>query len=533
VYSISSNTLKSGSFIHTQVRSALETLEWCLTRPGLSDPVLNKPHIMESPLEFKLRTTQNVLITNEKSEELKTVLAYETNPHRLLTLQRVDLICAYITETGRSELENFFLALASRKPPVPMRLLTTSQYGTTDPITIHKLSMLPAVEIKIFWPTHLTFHAKGWHFVHNEGACDSAIVGSSNMSKSAVGDGIEWNIRTTDNQVIGEFREVFESYWNGIQDTSQPLRRGGVFSGKVLEYNNENQNWKALCALFQSELEPQCSDTSGNCGLSGCVTLSKELERHAKRSREIIESFEEVMKGVPQERFEPPANTWGRLQQPAPKKRKTTGIGIHAFATAPTLQVTKPSNEGYMLEAAINELSDGTDLPLYSEHSVNISWKDSAANRPSVLDAMDSENDGQAVSNHPTSEGLSLESYLRENPDLLELHLADAIMRDDENMANETLEMAKQQSYPLAEGWFSNSRIGGIWDIARVWIEGTPLGIYEIAAPFVLALACSCQPRLMRLLYKTDVLPNIDFIPPAQRDLRYRAHPPCHCVPAP
>jgi superfamily II DNA or RNA helicase len=59
-------------------------------------------------------------------------------------------------------------------------------------------------------------HAKAWLFQRNT-EFDTAYVGSSNLSRSALLDGVEWNVRlshvATPN-LLEKFRATFETYWN-------------------------------------------------------------------------------------------------------------------------------------------------------------------------------------------------------------------------------------------------------------------------------------------------------------------------------
>src|ERR1051325_11371900 len=58
-------------------------------------------------------------------------------------------------------------------------------------------------------------HAKAWLF-HRESGFSTAWIGSSNLSRAAMIDGAEWNVRLSavDNRAILEkFQLTFEQYW--------------------------------------------------------------------------------------------------------------------------------------------------------------------------------------------------------------------------------------------------------------------------------------------------------------------------------
>lgn len=165
-------------------------------------------------------------------------------------------------------------------------------------------------------PSIQRYMPKGWHFVHSQATSDVAIIGSSNMTKPVVDTVIECNIHTSASQVIAEFHEVFQNYWDGAHAASNQLRRGELFSGKTLEHSKANQDWKALCELLSSDAEPRCKDTTGGCNHPSCVTLSRELERHEKRRDEIVACFKKVRKWSPRKRRLPLANTWDCVHSP-------------------------------------------------------------------------------------------------------------------------------------------------------------------------------------------------------------------------
>ena len=60
-------------------------------------------------------------------------------------------------------------------------------------------------------------HAKAWLF-RRESGFDTAYVGSSNLSKAALLDGLEWNVRLSSvatPAVLRKFEATFEAYWSG------------------------------------------------------------------------------------------------------------------------------------------------------------------------------------------------------------------------------------------------------------------------------------------------------------------------------
>src|SRR5687767_1620864 len=75
-------------------------------------------------------------------------------------------------------------------------------------------------QVKIQYDAQRTrLHAKAWMFRRHTGF-DTAYVGSSNLSTSALLDGVEWNVRlshSTTPALLQKCEATFDSYWNGSE----------------------------------------------------------------------------------------------------------------------------------------------------------------------------------------------------------------------------------------------------------------------------------------------------------------------------
>lgn len=127
---------------------------------------------------------------------------------------RVDLLCAFVRWHGIRVLEQQLDLLHHRG--VPFRVITTTYVGATEQRAVDALVSRYRARVKVSYETQSTrLHAKAWLFRRNSGF-DTAFVGSSNLSRSALVDGLEWNVRLSSvatPDLVRKFAGTFDSYW--------------------------------------------------------------------------------------------------------------------------------------------------------------------------------------------------------------------------------------------------------------------------------------------------------------------------------
>ncbi|MFC4005104.1 DUF3427 domain-containing protein [Prauserella oleivorans] len=132
----------------------------------------------------------------------------------LASADRVDLLCAFIRWHGLRVLESALADL--RRRGVPLRVLTTTYVGATERRALDELVHRFGADVRISYEHQSTkLHAKAWLFRRNSGY-DTAFVGSSNLSRSALLDGLEWNVRLSGvgtPELLRKFAATFDTYW--------------------------------------------------------------------------------------------------------------------------------------------------------------------------------------------------------------------------------------------------------------------------------------------------------------------------------
>jgi superfamily II DNA or RNA helicase/HKD family nuclease len=169
----------------------------------------------EAPGVFAVRPgiplSDTALITNAPEDPS---LGFELRAE-LATADRVDLLCAFVKWHGLRIIEQSLKAAHARS--VPIRVITTTYIGATERRALDRLVEEFNAQVKVNYETRSTrLHAKAWLF-HRKSGYDTAYVGSSNLSKAALLDGLEWNVRLSSvatPDVLRKFDATFEAYWS-------------------------------------------------------------------------------------------------------------------------------------------------------------------------------------------------------------------------------------------------------------------------------------------------------------------------------
>lgn len=155
---------------------------------------------------------ENTLFTGSKKEpDMLSELKRE-----IQTSDSIDFLVSFIKWSGIRRLIENLKEFADRTD-TKLRILTTTYMKATNLKAIKELASLKNTEVKINYETnHMRMHAKSYYFRRNTGF-STAYIGSSNLSNSALTEGLEWNIKVTEQEsfdILKKFAVTFESYWN-------------------------------------------------------------------------------------------------------------------------------------------------------------------------------------------------------------------------------------------------------------------------------------------------------------------------------
>ncbi len=163
----------------------------------------------------------------------------------ILSADRIDFLVSFIKWQGIRVFQKELSSFVNRGGQ--LRVITTTYMGATDAKAIDYLSGLENTEVKVSYNTeHERLHAKAYLFHRNTGF-HTGYIGSSNFSRSALTNGLEWNLKITTKEIghiIDKFQKTFESYWQSNEfetynkEKDLPKLSGALKSAKFSKSTN-------------------------------------------------------------------------------------------------------------------------------------------------------------------------------------------------------------------------------------------------------------------------------------------------------
>lgn len=184
---------------------SLQTLQQIKPPSSFDLPVLRP----DTPL-----STSALLTGSARTPALRSQLIKE-----LASCDRADWLVSFVKYAGIVPLLPTLREFTETRAPdggPRLRIATTSYMGATDKKAIEALLDLDNTEVRVSYDTKRTrLHAKAYIF-HRESSFGSAYIGSANISKAALDEGLEWTAKISEYETSHLWKHIiatFESHW--------------------------------------------------------------------------------------------------------------------------------------------------------------------------------------------------------------------------------------------------------------------------------------------------------------------------------
>lgn len=217
-------------------------------------------------------------VSNDYKVGKKVISSVEAG---LLNCDAFYISVAFITRSGITPLLQTLRELRDRG--VPGQILTTDYLNFSDPRALKTLHELSNIDIRMYMTNtggeegSAGFHTKGYIF-RNDGIY-RIIVGSSNMTQSALTKNKEWNtsIFSTEQgeyarQILEEYRELWNSdrTWK-YDDFISYYEKAWEISKKQRKIARESSRASGIMDLAQYRLKPNLMQTAFISGLKEII----------------------------------------------------------------------------------------------------------------------------------------------------------------------------------------------------------------------------------------------------------------------
>lgn len=186
------------------------------------------------------------LITNQKSSTF-----YEELHDSLETCKSFYFSVAFINYSGLQLLLDLFTSLENRN--INGKIITSTYLNFTDIKSLRRLTTYRNIETKIYIADNYKgFHTKGYIFEYDN--YYKIIVGSSNITQSALKTNIEWNVRyITKNKTEGFALEIIEEF-NKLWDLTNDINEDFLVQYESF-LNEVNQFVRLEKQVFDNKIE--------------------------------------------------------------------------------------------------------------------------------------------------------------------------------------------------------------------------------------------------------------------------------------
>lgn len=191
--------------------------------------------------------------------------------HSFQKADSVDIIVSFLMESGvKMLIEDLENAL---KRGAKIRILTGNYLGITQPSALYliKRKLGDQIDLRFYNEKNRSFHPKSYIFHYKD--YNEIYIGSSNISRSALTSGIEWNYRfrsTTDPESYDKFYETFEDLYQNhsiVIDDAELRRYSKSWHKPAVSKDLERYDAETEDNDVQEPFEPRGAQIEAICAL--------------------------------------------------------------------------------------------------------------------------------------------------------------------------------------------------------------------------------------------------------------------------
>ena len=309
---------------------------------------------------------------------------YKRIQQSIHTATSIDIIVSFLMESGVKLLQKDLEEIRDKN--IPIRILTGNYLNITQPSALYLLKDIlgDKVDLRFYNDTKRSFHAKAYMFENNEGG--EIFIGSSNLSKSALTSGIEWNYRIdkkTNEEDYNYFKSMFEDLFlnesiivndQELENYSKTWKRPKVFSQMKENKEEINYSYDKITNLFeprgaQIEALYQLKKTREEGNDKALVVAatgigktylaafdSREFNRvlFVAHREEILKQAYESFKNVRLDKFEKHEDVVIKVAESVTTEKENYSVGTKDFDVV----TTKYKEDGYNMGFFMNSIKD-------------------------------------------------------------------------------------------------------------------------------------------------------------------------------
>lgn len=173
----------------------------------------------------------------------------------------IDIIVSFLMESGVKLIQKDLEAIKDKN--IPIRILTGNYLNITQPSALYLIKDILGenLDLRFYNDTKRSFHPKAYIFENKEDG--EIFIGSSNLSKSALTSGIEWNYKIDKKSQYDDFKyfkNMFEELFNNesIIVNDEELENYSKTWKKPKIYNTVEENKEDINYTYEEESNITC-----------------------------------------------------------------------------------------------------------------------------------------------------------------------------------------------------------------------------------------------------------------------------------